>query len=206
MDFQMWIAFAISTLVIAAIPGPGVASIIGFAIGSGRRVAMASVVGMAIGNAIAVSVSLVGAAAVLATSALMFSVLKWLGAIYLVAIGVFAIVRGGKSVSPAQETSSVSIRTALMTNVVIGTLHPKTILFFAAFSAQFIRDDRPYLPQAIVLVITFTLVAALIDALYALTASQASEMLHSDRAKTLSQRAGGGLLITAGLAMAAFRR
>ncbi len=206
MDFQLWLAFAVASLVIAVIPGPGVVSIVGFAISSGRSVALASVVGMAIGNAVAVSLSLAGAAAILATSALAFTVLKWVGAAYLITIGLIAIVRSGKPDSAAKANSGVSSRAALLTNVVVGTLHPKTILFFVAFSAQFIRQDLPYLPQAMALVLTFTLIAAVTDTLYALSASRAAQMLRSDRAKIWSQRAGGGVLVTAGLAMAAMRR
>lgn len=206
MDFQLWLAFAIASLVIAVIPGPGVVSIVGFAISSGRRVALASVVGMAIGNAVAVSLSLAGAAAILATSALAFTVLKWVGAAYLIAIGMIAIVKSGKPDLPANASSGVSPKAAFLTNVVVGTLHPKTILFFVAFSAQFIRPDLPYLMQAAALVLTFTLVAAVTDTLYALSASRAARLLRSDQARRLSQRAGGGVLVTAGVAMAAMRR
>ena len=206
MDFQLWLAFAVASLVIAVIPGPGVVSIVGFAISSGRKVALASVVGMAIGNAVAVLLSLAGAAAILATSALAFTVLKWVGAVYLITIGLIAIVRSGKPDSSAKSSSGVSPRAALLTNVVVATLHPKTILFFVAFSTQFICADLPYLPQAVALVLTFTLIAALTDTLYALSASRAAHMLRSDQAKIWSQRAGGGVLVTAGLAMAALRR
>ncbi len=206
MDFQLWLAFAVASLVIAVIPGPGVVSIIGFAISSGRSVALASVVGMAIGNAFAVSLSLAGAAAILATSALAFTVLKWAGATYLITIGVIAIVRSGKSISAAKANAGVSSRSALLTNLVVGTLHPKTIIFFVAFSAQFIRQDLPYVPQAVLLVLTFTLIAAVTDTLYALGASRVAQMLRSDRKKIWSLRAGGGVLVTAGLAMAAMRR
>jgi threonine/homoserine/homoserine lactone efflux protein len=206
MDFQLWLAFAVASLIIAVIPGPGVVSIVGFAISSGRRVALASVVGMAIGNVVAVSLSLAGAATILATSALAFSVLKWVGAVYLITIGLIAIVRSRKPDSWAKAISSVSPRAALLTNVVVGTLHPKTILFFVAFSAQFIRADSPYLPQAVALVLTFTFIAAMTDTLYALSASRAAQMLRSDQAKIWSQRAGGGVLVTAGLAMTALRR
>jgi threonine/homoserine/homoserine lactone efflux protein len=206
VDFQLWLAFAVASLVIAVIPGPGVVSIVGFAISSGRRVALASVVGMAIGNAVAVSLSLAGAAAILATSALAFTVLKWVGAVYLITIGLIAIFRSKKPDTKAKASSGVSPRAALLTNVVVGTLHPKTILFFVAFSAQFIRADLPYLPQAVALVLTFTLIAALTDTLYALSASRAAQMLRSDQAKIWSQRAGGGVLVTAGLAMTALRR
>ena len=206
MDFQLWLAFAVASLVIAVIPGPGVVSIVGFAISSGRNVALASVVGMAIGNAVAVSLSLAGAAAILATSALAFTVLKWVGAAYLITIGLIAIVRSGTADSEAKANSGVSSRAALLTNIVVGTLHPKTILFFVAFSAQFVRQDLPYLPQAVSLVLTFTVIAAVTDTLYALSASRAAQMLRSSRAKIWSLRAGGGVLVTAGLAMAAMRR
>lgn len=206
MDIQLWLAFAAASLVIAVIPGPGVVSIVGFAISSGRSVALASVVGMAIGNSVAVSLSLAGAAVILATSALAFAVLKWVGTAYLITIGLIAIVRSGTPDRSIKMSSGVSSRAALLTNVIVGTLHPKTILFFVAFSAQFIRPDLPYVPQAVALVLTFTLIAAVTDTLYALSASHAAQMLRSDRAKRWSQRAGGGVLVTAGLAMAAIRR
>lgn len=206
MDIQLWLAFAAASLVIAVIPGPGVVSIVGFAISSGRSVALASVVGMAIGNSVAVSLSLAGAAVILATSALAFAVLKWVGTAYLITIGLIAIVRSGTPDRSIKMSSGVSSRAALLTNVIVGTLHPKTILFFVAFSAQFIRPDLPYVPQAVALVLTFTLIAAVTDTFYALSASHAAQMLRSDRAKRWSQRAGGGVLVTAGLAMAAIRR
>ncbi len=67
-------------------------SIIGYAIGSGRKAALASVAGMAVGNVTAMSVSLAGVGALLAASALAFSILKWLGALYLIGLGIIAIV------------------------------------------------------------------------------------------------------------------
>lgn len=206
MEFQLWLSFALASLVIAAIPGPGVVSIVGFAISSGRRVALASVAGMAIGNAVAVSLSLAGAAAILATSAVAFTILKWVGALYLIVIGLIAIKRAGKSDVSANASAGVSPQAAFLTNVVVGTLHPKTILFFVAFSAQFLRTDLPYIPQATTLVLTFTLIAAVTDTLYALSASHAAQLFRSDRAKRWSQQAGGGVLISAGLAMTAMRR
>lgn len=79
MDIHLWLAFATASLVMAVIPGPGVASIVGFAFNSGRKTALASVAGMAVGNAAAISVSLAGAGAVLGASATAFTVLKWQG-------------------------------------------------------------------------------------------------------------------------------
>lgn len=206
MDLHIWLAFAAASFLMAIIPGPGVASIIGFAMSSGRTTALASVLGMALGNTLAISISLSGAGAILGTSALAFTVLKWLGALYLIAIGSIAIIRSGVRSSTENLTSPISARAAFITNVAVGTFHPKTILFFMAFATQFIRVDEPYLIQAAVLVATFTAIAAVTDTIYALTASSASRLIRRPAVRKWSQRAGGGALLSAGIAMAAMRR
>jgi threonine/homoserine/homoserine lactone efflux protein len=206
MDFQLWLGFATASFVMAIIPGPGVASIIGFAFSSGRRVALASVAGMALGNAIAISVSLAGAGAILAASAPAFTLLKWVGALYLIIIGFMAIVRAGQISSDSSISNALSAKTAFMTNVAVGTFHPKTILFFVAFASQFISSDQAYLPQAAILVATFTCVAATTDALYALVASHASAALKSPKIRIWAERIGGGAILGAGVTMAALRR
>lgn len=206
MDLHTWAGFAVASFVMGVIPGPGIASIVGFAFSSGRRVALASVAGMAVGNATAMSVSLVGAGAILASSALAFSLLKWVGALYLVAIGVLAVARSGAPAETASLGTAISARTAFLTNVAVGTFHPKTILFFVAFASQFIRPEGSYASQAMILIATFTSVAAATDTLYALAASRASGLVRKVHVRRWTQRAGGGALIMAGLATAAMRR
>lgn len=210
MDLHLWAGFALASFIMGVIPGPGVASIVGFAFSSGRVTALASVAGMAVGNAIAISVSLAGAGALLALSALAFTILKWIGAAYLIGLGLFAI---GRSAAPSGAvgrapggTGAIRPRTAFLTNVGVGTFHPKTILFFVAFATQFISSERPYLPQAALLVATFTAVAGATDTAYALLASRASGLLQSTRARRWAGRAGGGALVAAGVATAALQR
>ncbi len=206
MDIETWAAFAAASLIIAAIPGPGVASIVGFAFSSGRRTALASVAGMAVGNAMAMAMtlSLAGAGVILASSALAFTVLKWIGAIYLIAIGIIAILRSGAPPA-AVGTPPISPRAAFATNIAVGIFHPKTILFFVAFAAQFIRPDAAFVPQAAILVASFTMIAAATDTLYALAASRLSGVV-GGRWRILAKRAGGAALIAAGAATAALRR
>lgn len=205
MSIELWAGFAIASLIIGAVPGPGVATIIGFAFSSGRRAALAAVAGMALGNAIAISVSLAGAAAVLATSALAFTVLKWLGALYLIVMGLIAIRRAGAVSDPA-PARAIAPGAAFLTTVAVGTFHPKTILFFMSFASQFVEPGAPYLPQAAILVATFTGMAAITDTIYALTASSAAALVRRPGVRRWAQRAGGGVLVAAGVATAAMRR
>lgn len=203
---DLWFAFVAATLVIGLIPGPGVAAILGYAIGAGRRTAFASVAGLMIGNLAASTASLLGMGAVLAASAFLFGLLKWAGAAYLIAIGVLGLWRARNADAVAIRPRLISPRAAFLGNLGVGTFHPKTILFLAAFAPQFIDPHRAYWPQAGILVVTFVLVLALTDACYAWAASSAGGLLRSTKAQAWAQRAGGGALIFAGLATAAIRR
>ncbi|NJR79210.1 LysE family translocator [Sphingomonas corticis] len=205
MAWGTWAAFVAASLALALIPGPGVATIVGFAFGSGRRAALAAVAGMAVGNALAFAASLAGAAAVLAASAHAFTLLKWAGALYLVFLGVRAIRRAGQG-GGAWSRPPASPRAAFATTLAVGTFHPKTIMFFVAFAAQFISPSAAYLPQAAILVATFTAVAATTDAGYALAAARAARLLDRPARRRWLERAGGGVLIAAGVATAAVRR
>ncbi len=203
MDPQLWLLFAAASFLMAVVPGPGVAAIIAIAVGSGRRTALFAVIGMAAGNALAMSLSLAGAGALLAGSPLAFMLLKWAGAAYLIILGLLAL----RSASGQRAPTAVPLsrRAAFGTTFLVGTFHPKTILFFVAFAAQFISADRPYLPQAALLTATFTGIAAATDTLYALAAARAARLVRNDGSRRWARRAGGMVLIAAGLAAAAMR-
>ena len=207
MPWHLWLGFVAASALIGVIPGPGVLSIIGYAMGSGRKVALASVAGMACGNAVAMSLSLAGVGALLAASALAFSVIKWSGALYLVGLGIVALWRSRTALAgPETRPALLSPGAAFAGNVAVGTFHPKTIIFFVAFVPQFISADAAYSPQAAVLVATFCAVVATTDTAYALAASKAAHLIRGSRALIWSRRASGGALIASGLATAAARR
>lgn len=205
MNWTVWIAFAGASALMGLMPGPGVASIVGFALSSGRRTALASVAGMAVGNAAAMTLSLAGVGALLAASALAFTVLKWLGAGYLIVLGIITLAKGARAASAddAAEAPPIAPGTAFWSNVTIGIFHPKTIVFFVAFAPQFISPAGDYLPQAAILIATFTGVVALTDAAYAVLAARAANLLRRPKARRWFNRAGGGALILSGVATAA---
>ncbi|WP_210266945.1 LysE family translocator [Methylocystis silviterrae] len=110
MTFSVWLAFAAASVVMGLIPGPGVVAIVGYALGSGRKTALASVAGMTVGNAIAMTLSLVGVGALLAASALAFSVLKWVGALYLIVLGLYIFFKTSRATSAEPKTDAISPR------------------------------------------------------------------------------------------------
>ena len=205
MSPHLWISFALACLVMGLIPGPGVMSIVGYAVGSGRRTALASVAGMAVGNIVAMSLSLAGVGALLAASALAFAILKWAGALYLIGFGLVTIVRSRSQPDDAAPLKVVSPRAAFTGNVAVGTFHPKTIVFFVAFAPQFILAGGDYTRQAVILVLTFGVVVGCTDTIYALVAAKASRLIRRSGAGRWARRASGGVLIAAGLATASGR-
>ncbi|MFO1091288.1 MAG: LysE family translocator [Hyphomicrobiales bacterium] len=207
MDPHLWLGFVAASLVMGLVPGPAVMNIVGFAISSGRRTALASVAGLAIGNLTAMTISLAGVGALLAASAFAFSILKWAGALYLIFLGMMTLAKTGGGSSQANSISrgAVSPRMAFASNVAVGTFHPKTIVFFVAFAPQFITPSGNYLLQAVILIVTFTMVVGFTDALYALVVSRAADVLRTPAVDRWSKRVGGGVLIAAGVATAASR-
>ena len=205
MNFHLWLAFVAASAVMGLAPGPAVTSIVGYALSSGRATALAAVAGVGVGNLIAMSLSLGGVGALLSASALAFAILKWTGAAYLIGLGVLTIVRSRQSARETTDRTVIAARTAFVSNLALGTFHPKTIVFYVAFVPQFIDARGDYRTQALLLVATFVLVVAITDTTYALAASSASRLLRKPSAALWMKRAGGGVLIAAGAATAVSR-
>jgi threonine/homoserine/homoserine lactone efflux protein len=109
------------------------------------------------------------------------------------------------STSETTQRAVIPPRTAFASNILLGTFHPKTIVFFVAFVPQFIDSHANYRVQALILIATFVLVLALTDTLYALAASGAARLLSTPTAAVWMKRAGGGVMIAAGAATAVSR-
>ena len=200
MDWTLWTGFVVASLIVGLLPGPGVTSIVGYALTAGLGTALASVFGATLGNATAMTLSLVGVGVLLEQSPLAFEILKWVGAAYLIGLGLFSILTA-RSGSLAADGSGAAIRprTAFWGTFAITSINPKTIIFFVAFTPQFISPDGGYWLQAAVLLVTFSLVVTLSDGFYAVAASWVAGFLKGPSVKLWSQRAGGAVLVAAGL-------
>ncbi|WP_159995806.1 LysE family translocator [Roseomonas sp. 18066] len=201
MPLETWIAFLAAAAVLLAIPGPTILLVIGQSLGGGRRAALPLVAGVAAGDLTAMTLSLAGLGALLATSAALFTVLKWAGAAYLIWLGV-RLWR-----APVEGAAvPLGARQAWRQAFLVTALNPKSIAFFVAFVPQFIDPALPFLPQAVVLVASFVTLAALNALLYAMAAGRLSGAVQKPRVRRILNRTGGGMLVGAGLATAAMRR
>ncbi|WP_366658410.1 LysE family translocator [Fodinicurvata sp. EGI_FJ10296] len=207
MDFYAWLTFSSASIALLLIPGPTVLLILSYAISQGRRVALATAAGVALGDLIAMTASLAGLGALVLASATLFMVLKWVGAIYLVYLGI-KLFRSAPSASIGVlgETSEVSPRQVFMHSTTVTALNPKSIVFFIAFVPQFIVPEAALAPQFALLVATFVGFAALNALAYALLADKLRRRIVRPSVVPALTRIGGGALVAMGLATAAIRR
>ena len=200
MDWTLWAGFVLASLIVGLLPGPGVTSIVGYALTAGLGTALASVFGATFGNATAMTLSLFGVGVLLEQSPAAFATLKWAGAAYLIALGLWSLATARRgSLTAEGEVRTIRPRTAFWGTFAITSINPKTIIFFVAFTPQFMTPGGTYWVQALILLLTFTLVVTLSDGFYAIAASWVAGKLKGPEVKLWSQRVGGAVLIAAGL-------
>jgi len=198
MAIELWIAFVIASCVMLIIPGPTILTVISYSISQGKRANVPLVAAVALGDSTALVLSLAGLGALLATSAWLFTVVKWAGGLYLIYLGI-RLLRAGSSALDTQQTAFVASRWKLFFNTwLVTALNPKGIIFFVAFLPQFLDRAAEVVPQLWILSITFVALATLNATLYAVFAGQARQVLSSPKAQRRFNIGGGSLLTIAG--------
>ena len=207
MDIQVWVAFVAASVVLLMIPGPTIVLVLTYALTQGRRVAVASAAGVATGDLIAMTASLLGLGAVVLASATLFTALKWVGAAYLVWMGVGMIrAAGGQTLGRLSDVPDLTPRRVFGNAMIVTALNPKSIVFFIAFVPQFLMVDRPLAPQFAVLIATFVTLAAVNALTYALLADGMRATIRRSAVLAWMTRAGGAVLIAMGLLTATLRK
>jgi threonine/homoserine/homoserine lactone efflux protein len=204
MSFATWFAFTAASIVLLLIPGPTVLLVVSYALTQGRRVAIATAAGVALGDFVAMTLSLAGLGALLLASATLFTVLKWIGAAYLVYLGIR--LWRAPPVLPAAEPVDAPARGIFGHAFLVTALNPKSLAFFVAFVPQFVDHQAAILPQLAVMEATFVALAAANALGFAFAANQLRLRIRRPSVIRWLNRAGGTCLIGMGAATAAISR
>jgi threonine/homoserine/homoserine lactone efflux protein len=205
-SIESLLAFGIASLALLVIPGPAVLYIINRSVADGRNVALAAVAGLEIGNFMHVIAATIGLSAVIATSAAAFSAVKWIGAGYLIYIGIRTLATKAQAVN--QLNDPMSRRRAFTQGIVVNTFNPKVALFFLSFLPQFIDADRGSAAlQSLVLGSTFVVLGCISDSLFAILASALRGTLLRGKSLPFVQRyVAGSVFIALGAIASTTRR
>jgi threonine/homoserine/homoserine lactone efflux protein len=192
-DLNSLISFAVASVALLVIPGPAVIYIVNRSVADGRQIGLAAVVGLELGTFMHVLAATVGLSAILATSENAFNVVKYLGASYLVLIGLRTLTRKPEAISTS--ASSMTQSQAFRQGFIINTLNPKIALFFLSFLPQFIDPNiSSNARQSLILGSVFVLCGFVIDGIYALTASSLREVLVKGKALPFIQQYVAGVV------------
>jgi threonine/homoserine/homoserine lactone efflux protein len=201
--------FCLASVALAVVPGPAVTYIVTQSIDKGRRAGMFSALGVASGGLVHVAAAAAGLSALIASSATAFTIVKFVGAAYLVGVGLHRILsKDGDGGAPGEdELAEPEHRRLYLQGVVVNVLNPKTALFFLAFLPQFVNTHHAVAPQVALLGIVFATIALASDLTYALLADLlAGKLRHSGRGARVRRFASGGIFIALGATAAVARR
>lgn len=204
--FDSIVAFAIASLALLVIPGPAVLYVINRSISDGRSIALAGVAGLELGNFVHVIAATIGLSALIAASATAFGVVKWIGAGYLIFIGIRTITRIPASFS--QEQKSLTRRKSFTQGIIVNTFNPKVALFFLSFLPQFIDEKSGSAAlQSLILGSLFVAIGLCTDGMYAFLASALRTTLLRGKSLPFVQRyVAGSVFIALGLIASTTRR
>lgn len=201
-----FLTFLVAATVLAVTPGPGIAYVVARTVAGGRPEGLASCVGTAAGGLVHVLAAAFGLSVLLAKSATAFSLVKYLGAAYLVYMGVRLLMRDAGAVA-VKAVAARGARRALIEGVAVEVLNVKTALFFLAFLPQFVSPAEPVAAQLVLLGTVCVSLNTLVDVIAVFAADRVlgTERVRAARARLLT-RVSGGTMIGLGAFLALARR
>lgn len=189
-------AFALAAFILIVIPGPSVLFVIGRSLSYGRRGGLLSVVGNSLGTIPLVLAVAFGVGTIVARSVMLFTVIKWLGAIYLIYLGVQAIRHRGDGAETEPNGRERAPLTMLRQGFIVGITNPKTIVFFVAVLPQFVNFRAGGIPfQMMLLGLLAVTIGLVSDTVWALLAGAAQAWFGRSPRRLLGIRGTGGVLM-----------
>lgn len=203
ISLETFLLFSLASLVLLITPGPAVIYIVARSVSQGTPAGIVAVLGMHVGTMVHVAAAAFGLSQILLTSSLAFSLVKYLGAAYLIYLGIKSFIGKEEPVGGGKVVRK-NLLVVFRESVVVNVLNPKTALFFFAFLPQFVdtSQDASVSTQFIVLGSIFIVIGTVSDGLYAFFAGALREKLRRVGTR-FGRYASGGVYTGLGLLTAA---
>lgn len=202
MSLELYLAFVAASALLVLTPGPMVAYLVATTLSHGLRHGMMALIGSAAASAVQLVIVVAGLSLILSAAGEAFIWLKWIGVAYLVYLGVKALREPADELAPA--LTHRSDRRTITEAFFVNLTNPKALLFHGAFLPLFVSPSAPATPQLILLAVTFIIVAAVLDAGWAIFAARVQPVL--TRVGRWRHRITGGVLLAAAGGLALVRK
>ncbi|MBD1566580.1 LysE family translocator [Vibrio sp. SA48] len=207
MTLETWIVYAFAILILTASPGPSSLLCMTKGVTHGMRGALFTALGSLTAITIILSLSFTGLGVLIASSELIFNVVKWMGAAYLIYLGINALLskRQTLSVKP-NESKGETARSHYISGFVVGASNPKAIIFFSALFPQFISPDISLMSQYLIFAATFVVFELSWLLTYAYLGTKSSNWLLAESRVNIFNKLTGGVFIGAGAILSSTSR
>jgi homoserine/homoserine lactone efflux protein len=203
VSLNTWLFFSGTEALLCLTPGPAVLFVLSHGLAQGGRASLWANAGILTGNAFYFLLSALGLGAVLLASHDVFTVVKLLGAGYLVYLGIRTILGIGLGLRPDGVIRAATRDwTTLGRGFALQAANPKALMFFVALLPQFIDPTRPIAQQILILGVTSVVIEFFVLAAYGYLAARAAAIAHEPRFVALTNRISGGMLVAAGAGLA----
>ena len=190
-----FLAFLFAAVVLAITPGPGIAYVVARTVAGGRSEGLASCFGTGLGGLLHVLAAALGLSLLVAQSAIAFNMVKYIGAAYLIYLGVRLLLQKEETFT-VNPVSAQGVRRALFEGVAVEALNVKTALFFLAFLPQFVSPGEPLVPQLVLLGSVCVALNTLVDVIAVFAANRLLEfgVARAARARLMTRMSGVTML------------
>jgi threonine/homoserine/homoserine lactone efflux protein len=209
VDFNSYLLFIGASIILCIVPGPDMIYLLSRTIAQGKKAGFAAALGINLGGYFHLTAAILGISAIIATSAIAFTILKYCGAAYLIYIGFKAILSNTSSaIDSSDNAAQLSIKSIFWQGFISDALNPKVAIFFISLLPQFIQaDNNNTFTQLIILGITVNIIALLINfVLVWFSHSVSSNLKQSNRVSKVLNNVMGTIFISLGLKLAAEQR
>jgi homoserine/homoserine lactone efflux protein len=209
VSLEVWALFVVTESILCLTPGPAVLLVVAQALGRGAAASVWATLGILTGNVLYFALSATGLGALLLASYELFALVRWLGAAYLIWLGVRTLLGRSAARSAARSTAptvAMGRRRTFVNGFVLQAANPKALLFFVALLPQFIEPGGRVAGQVLVLAVTSVAIELVILLAYGAAAGRLRALTASPRVARLADGLAGTMLVTAGVGLAAVRR
>lgn len=198
-NYLIYVGVAIATILL---PGPAVMLTLNNSIQRGILKSLAGILGIALAILLVAIISATSLGIVLASSAIAFNIIKIVGAVYLIYLGI-KMFRSETTNNDLFKEQEGSFFKCFMEGFLVSVSNPKAVIFFMSIFPQFIDLTQEYTPQFILLAVTFSFLVIVIHTIYAVSASFAKSKLSSQKGSSLLNKISGGIFVSFGVGLAA---
>lgn len=202
MDMHVWLAYVVTAIVFSLAPGSGTVNSISNGLSYGTKRSLAAIAGLQIGLAVHIALVGAGIGALVAQSALAFTIIKWVGAVYLVWLGIQKW-RDRSTLATAESVNQLSSTRLMKNAILINLTNPKSIVFLVALFPQFIDPAKDQVTQLMVLGLTTVFIDAVVMLGYTSLASQMGRFIRSDKIMSKINKVFGSMFMGCGALLAA---